>query len=226
MTIPGLVAFVPMRHDSERVVGKNFRPLAGRPLYHHIITTLMEVPQIDRIVVDTDSPVIAADAASAFPEVQILDRPEHLRGGDVPMTEVLLHDIDVVEAELYLQTHSTNPMLTAGTISEAVAAFIESADRFDSLFTVTSLQTRLWTAEGKPMNHDPTVLLRTQDLPPVLEENSCLYLFRSETLRRRGSRIGERPWLYPLSPAEAWDIDEESDWTIVEALYAAREAAR
>jgi CMP-N-acetylneuraminic acid synthetase len=215
-----------MRHDSERVVGKNFRPLAGRPLYHHIIDSLMEVPQIDRIVIDTDSPVIAADAALAFPDVRVLDRPKPLRGGEVPMTEVLLHDIDVVEAELYLQTHSTNPLLTAGTISDAVAAFIKAGDRFDSLFTVTSLQTRLWTADGEPMNHDPNELLRTQDLPPVFEENSCLYVFRGETLRRRRSRIGEQPWLYPLSPMEAWDIDDESDWTIVEALYAAREASR
>jgi CMP-N-acetylneuraminic acid synthetase len=134
---------------------------------------------------------------------------------------VLLHDVDVVDAELYLQTHSTNPLLRAETISKALAAFDEAAD-FDSLFTVTALQTRLWTPDGQAINHDPHVLLRTQDLPPVMEENSCLYLFSADLLRKRQNRIGERPLLYPLSPEEAWDIDEESDWTVVEALYAAR----
>ena len=216
-----LVAFVPMRHASERVVGKNYRPLGGRPLFHHIISTLLDVPQIDKVVIDTDSDLIAESAAHAFPEVQVIERPEHLRGGDVAMNDVLLHDISLVEADLYLQTHSTNPLLTARTITSALQAF-SAAEDADSLFTVTPWQTRLWTPDGKAINHDPDVLLRTQDLPPVMEENSCLYVFDGETLRRRGNRIGARPLLYPLTPTEAWDIDDESDWTIVEALYAAR----
>jgi CMP-N-acetylneuraminic acid synthetase len=88
------------------------------------------------------------------------------------------------------------------------------------------MHTRLWTPEGQPINHDPAVLLRTQDLPPVMEENSCLYVFSGELLRARRNRIGDRPLLYPLSPEEAWDIDEEIDWNVVEALYAARESRR
>ena len=74
------------------------------------------------------------------------------------------------------------------------------------------------------VNHDPAVLLRTQDLPPIYEENSNIYLFDRATLERRGNRIGERPLLFPIDRAEAWDIDEEIDWTVVEALYAQREA--
>jgi CMP-N-acetylneuraminic acid synthetase len=220
-----LVALVPMRHSSERVVGKNYRALGDRPLFHHIVATLLAVPQIDKVVIDTDSDVIAKSAADVFPEVLVIERPEHLRGGDVAMNDVLLHDVDVVDADLYLQTHSTNPLLSAKTISDALAAFDAAADA-DSLFSVTPLQTRLWTPDGRPINHDPNVLLRTQDLPPVMEENSCLYVFSGDLLRTRRNRIGERPLLYPLSPEEAWDIDEESDWNVVEALYAAREGAR
>ncbi|HEY8722910.1 MAG TPA: acylneuraminate cytidylyltransferase family protein [Gaiellaceae bacterium] len=216
---------MPMRHDSERVIGKNYRMLGDRPLFHHIISTLLAVPRIDKVVIDTDSDVIAQSAADAFPEVQVIERPEHLRGGDVAMNDVLLNDIDVIDADLYLQTHSTNPLLRTQTISDALAAF-DAADDSDSLFTVTPLQTRLWTADGQAINHDRNVLLRTQDLPPVMEENSCLYVFTGDLLRTRENRIGERPLLYPLSPQEAWDIDEESDWTVVEALYAARERKR
>lgn len=214
-----------MRHDSERVVGKNYRALGGRPLFHHIVSTLLAVPRIDKVVIDTDSDVIAQSAIETFPDVQVIERPEHLRGGDVAMNDVLIHDVDVVDADLYLQTHSTNPLLSSQTISDALAAFDAAGDS-DSLFTVTPLQTRLWTPDGKAINHDPNVLLRTQDLPPVMEENSCLYVFSGDLLRARGNRIGERPLLYPLSPEEAWDIDEESDWTVVAALYAARESAR
>lgn len=221
-----IAAFVPMRHDSERVKGKNYRPLGGRPLYHHIVSSLLACPQIDEVVIDTDSTLIAAEAEANFPEVRVLPRPGHLLGGDVPMNDILLNDIEQVEADLYVQTHSTNPLLRAETIQAALDAFLDARDRHDSLFTVTPLHTRLWTPEGGAINHDPTVLLRTQDLPPVMEENSCLYVFDAETLQRRGNRIGERPLLYPLDPHEACDIDDELDWLLVETLYAQREAVR
>ena len=221
-----IVAFVPMRHESERVKGKNYRPLGGRPLYHHIVSSLLACAQIDEVVIDTDSPLITEEAGGAFPEVRVLRRPEHLLGGDIPMNDVLLNDIDQVEADLYVQTHSTNPLLRAGTIRDALDAFLDARDCHDSLFTVTPLHTRLWTPDGVAINHDPKILLRTQDLPPVMEENSCLYVFDAATLRGRGNRIGERPLLYPLDPHEACDIDDELDWLLVETLYAQREAVQ
>jgi CMP-N-acetylneuraminic acid synthetase len=221
-----IAAFVPMRHDSERVKGKNYRLLGGRPLYHHIVSSLLACPEIDEVVIDTDSPLIASDAGSNFPAVRVLSRPAHLLGGDVPMNDVLLNDINQVEADLYLQTHSTNPLLRWETIQAALDTFLGKRARYDSLFTVTPMHTRLWTPSGEAINHNPDVLLRTQDLPPVMEENSCLYIFDAPTLRRGGNRIGERPLLFALDAHEAWDIDEELDWLVVEALHAEREAAK
>jgi CMP-N-acetylneuraminic acid synthetase len=212
-----IAALVPMRHSSERVPGKNYRALGGRPLYHHIVSTLLATPRVDVVVIDTDSPHIKEDAARSFPQVQVLDRPEHLRAGTVPMNDVLRHDISQVQADAYLQTHSTNPLLRAETISAAIERF-EAGDGIDSLFGVTRLQTRLWSDDGRPLNHDPNVLLRTQDLPPVFEENSCLYLFTGDVLERTGKRIGDRPTMFEVPRAEAWDIDDEDDWEVIEAL--------
>jgi CMP-N-acetylneuraminic acid synthetase len=226
MAAERIAAFVPMRHSSERVEGKNYRPLGGKPLFHHIVEALLGSEHIDEVVIDTDSDLIEQDTAEAFPSVRVLRRPDHLLGGDVPMNDVLLNDVDQVEADLYVQTHSTNPLLESTTITKAIETFLARRDEHDSLFTVTAWHTRLYWADGRAINHDPNVLLRTQDLPPVMEENSCLYVFDADTLRRRGNRIGERPLLYELSGAEAWDIDDELDWIVVEALYAAREAAR
>jgi CMP-N-acetylneuraminic acid synthetase len=219
---PRIVALVPMRHSSERVPGKNYRPLGGRPLFHHIIETLRACPEITEIVIDTDSDTIRTDAAASFPDVRVVERPQHLRAGTVPMNDVLLHDIGRVEADLYLQTHSTNPLLRAATISDAIGRFLGARADHDSLFGVTRLQTRLWTADGRPLNHDPAVLLRTQDLEPIFEENSCIYLFTRQLLEERGTRIGARPLLYEIPRDEAWDIDEEVDFEVVSALYAAR----
>lgn len=213
-----LVAFVPMRHSSERVPGKNYRPFAGRPLYHHIVETLLNCPQISQVCIDTDSPTIIEDATQHFPQVKILLRPEHLRSGTTPMNDVLLNSVSQVDADLYLQTHSTNPLLKSETVSRAIDLFLNQTE-YDSLFGVTRLQTRLYDSAGNAINHDPNVLLRTQDLPPVYEENSNLYIFTAKILQERNNRIGKKPMLFEIERDEAWDIDEEVDFRIAELLY-------
>lgn len=222
MNAPRIVALVPMRHDSERVRGKNYRPMAGKRLYHHVVEALLASRHVAEVVIDTDSTLIMEDAACAFPSVRVLERPVELRGGHVAMNEVLLYDVSRVEGDFYLQTHSTNPLLETSTIDAAVEAFLHGWPQHDSLFSVTPLQTRLYWADGRPLNHDPDVLLRTQDLPPVYEENSNLYIFSRRGLQSRRSRIGARPLLFEIDRAEAWDIDEELDFMIAECLLEKR----
>ena len=220
-----LVALMPMRHDSERVPGKNYRPFGdGRPLYQHALEALAGCPRIDAIAIDTDSPTIKEQCARAFPDVIVIDRPEHLRDGMIPMNDVLVHDASVVEADFYLQTHSTNPLLTSDTLGAAIDAFFANQPANDSLFGVTRVQSRFWNAEAVPVNHDPGVLARTQDLPPLFEENSCLYLFAREVMESRRNRIGERPLLWELAPREAFDIDVESEFELAELLVQAAAA--
>jgi CMP-N-acetylneuraminic acid synthetase len=217
-----IAALVPMRHHSQRVPGKNYRPLAGKPLYQHILTALLACPEIQEVVVDTDSAEIAAGLAASFPSVRRLERPEHLRADDLPMNEILAYDTSQIEADFFLQTHSTNPLLRAATISAAVQTLLKRYPAYDSLFSVTRRQVRLWDQLGRAINHNPAILLQTQDLPPVYEENSCLYLFTRATLMARRNRVGERPYLFPISADEAWDIDEEIDFQMAEALLQAR----
>ena len=112
-----IAAFVPMRHHSVRVEGKNYRMMNGKPLYHWIIESLLNVPEISEVVVDTDSEIVIDGLAKDFPQVRALLRPEHLRADDCPMNEVLMYDTSQVEADYYLQTHSTNPLLKSETIS-------------------------------------------------------------------------------------------------------------
>ena len=213
-----IVALVPMRHHSQRVPGKNYRPLAGKPLFHHIITSLLTCPEITQVVVDTDSPAITSGLREHFPQVTIIERPERLRADDVATNEVLIYDLSQVQADCYLQTHSTNPLLRPETISKAIQTFISNYPVYDSLFSVTRMQTRLWDQSGRAINHDPAILIQTQDLPPVYEENSCLYIFKRQTLLDRRNRLGERPMMFEIDPPETWDIDEELDFQIVEFL--------
>lgn len=213
-----LAALVPMRHHSQRVPGKNYRPLAGKPLFHHILESLLAVPEIELVMVDTDSEPVMDGVRRFFPTVKLIQRPEHLRADDVPMNEILLHDTAQVNADFYLQTHSTNPLLKPETVSRAIQALFTNYPVYDSLFSVTRLQTRLYFQDGHPVNHNPLELIQTQDLPPVYEENSCLYLFTRENLLRKHHRIGDKPFMFEIEAAEAWDIDEELDFEIADFL--------
>jgi CMP-N-acetylneuraminic acid synthetase len=218
-----IIALVPMRHTSERVPGKNYRSLSSKPLYAHIIEVLTDCHEISEILVDTDSPIIMDGLRAHYPEVLVIERPMHLRPGGVPMNEVLLYDTTRVEADFYLQTHSTNPLLRSKTVSLAIQTLMESYPTYDSLFSVTRLNTRLWDSLGRAINHNPSVLLRTQDLPPIFEENSCLYIFTRQTLEDRRNRLGERPMMFEVDAVEAWDIDEELDFLIADFLISKRE---
>ena len=218
MKLESIVALVPMRHDSKRVPGKNYRPMCAKPLYAHIIETLLRCPEINQVVVDTDSPIIIDGLAKDYPQVTILLRPDHLCADTTPTNEILVHDTGQVPADLYLQTHATNPLLKSETISRAIQDLRKFYPEYDSLFSVTRLQTRLWDQLGRAINHNPAILLRTQDLPPVYEENSCLYLFMRETLLTRRNRLGERPLMFEMDALEATDIDEAHDFVLAESL--------
>ncbi len=168
-----LAGLIPMKGHSERVPRKNLRVIAGKPLFHWITEILLDASLVDEVIVDTDSDEIEESVRESFPEVRIHRRPLHLHGDMVAMHDVVTEVARSLDHDNLLQTHTTNPLLRAATVDDAIGAFLDRGDH-DSLMSVTPLQTRLYFESGEPVNHDPAVLLRTQDLPPILEENSCL----------------------------------------------------
>jgi len=221
-----IVALVPMRHHSVRVPGKNYRMIGGKPLFHHILNTLKNCPEISSILVDTDSNEISDGIQSHFPDIVVVKRPAFITADTVPMNEILMYDTDQCEADFFLQTHSTNPLLKSQTISAAINTLIENYPSYDSLFSVTKIKTRFWDSLSRPINHNPAILLRTQDLPPMFEENSCIYLFKREILQNRRNRIGERPYLFEIDRSEAFDIDEELDFLMADLMLKHRDQTR
>ena len=217
-----LVALVPMRHHSQRVPGKNYRNLAGKPLYQYIIETLLAVPEVNEIVVDTDSDPVMNGLRENFPQVKIINRPEHLRADDMPMNEILIHDTGLFPADIYLQTHSTNPLLKAETVSRAIQLIITNYPSYDSLFSVTRWQTRFYDKDGNAVNHNPRELIQTQDLPPMYEENSCMYIFTRDNLIAKRHRISDHPLMFEIPRLEAVDIDTETDFQIANILMKMR----
>ena len=219
-----VTALVPIKDHSERVKGKNFRDFCGEPLYHHIVKTLDRTYAVDEILIDTDSNLVMKEAPELSPKVRVIERPEEIRGDFVSMNRVIEYDLTQSEADIYLQTHATNPLLSHETLAHALKKFVEKQEECDSLFSVTQYQSRFYFEDGRPVNHDPEELLRTQDLPPLYEENSCIYIFTKESFGEKKRRIGPKPVLFPTPHIESTDIDDEFTFRLAEllALYAQR----
>jgi len=214
-----LTALLPMKDHSERIPSKNIRTFAGLPLYHWIISSLLTSEYINEIIVNTDSNRLKDDIHSNFPDVRVIWRPKELQGDMIPMNLIIQHDMNLIQGDYFLQTHATNPLLPTDTIDKAISFFLKHHDIYDSLFSVTRIQSRLYLESGKPVNHDSKFLLRTQDLLPVFEENSNIYLFSKNSFDNAGgNRIGLQPYMFVIDKLEAIDIDEEEDWCIAEAI--------
>ena len=219
---PMVTALVPMKGESERVPKKNVRPLCGKPLLYWTLAALHEATRVERVVVDTDSDEIEKLVRDYFPSTLILRRPESLYGGHVTANDLIGWEVEQVEGEHFLQTHVTNPLLTAHTIDRAVDAYFKGDG--DSLFAVTEHRFRLFDQSGQPVNHEPGALGRSQDLEPLYEDNSNIYVFSRESFRAAGGRIGKRPQMFPMSKLEAIDIDYPDDFALANAAMKVRNA--
>lgn len=211
-----------MKGRSERVPGKNLRPLCGKPLFHWILEALNSSGVVDEIIINTDSTEIAQNAQDHF-NVTIHMRPDYLlRIQNDEANQIMAYDLRRTEGDYFLQTHSTNPLLTPETIYAATKTFFDNNSHYDSLFTVNSVKKRLYNADGTAINHDPRKLIKTQELPPTYEENSCIYIFSRHSFMACSNRIGRRAYMFPMKRVEAVDIDEEFDFSFADAIMRTR----
>ncbi len=215
------VALLPMKANSERVKGKNFRIFAGRPLFCWILDSLLKVDEIDQIIINTDArEILKKNGLIETDRILIRDRKDEICGDFVSMNKIIEDDLENVDAEHYLMTHTTNPLLSSDSITEALKAYhagLKSGK--DSLFTVNNFQTRFYRADGSAVNHDPDNLIRTQDLEPWYEENSNLYIFNRNSFAKTHARIGKNPVLFETPRTESADIDDQIGWKMAE-IYA------
>lgn len=222
MKLNRTVALLPIKKNSTRVSGKNFKNFSGKPLFFWILETLLSLPWIDLIVINTDArEVLINSGLTLSKKVLIRDREEHIKGDDVSMNRVIENDINHVPADTYLMTHTTNPLISGVTLTNAAKQYQKciQAKKNDSLFSVTQIQQRIYSKETGPINHDPKNLIPTQHLPKWFIENSCFYFFSRQSFSKTSSRIGQTPFLYPSPQAESIDIDDVDSWHLAAQLH-------
>lgn len=214
-----MVALLPMKANSQRVKGKNFKRLHDKPLFRWILDTLLSIELIEKVIINTDAREILADnGLQESSRIIIRDRKPELCGDSVSMNYILADDIQEVDAQCYLMTHTTNPFLSAATIEKGIFMFKgkQKSGQADSVFSVNKVQTRFYREDTSAVNHDPDNLIQTQDLEPWFEENSNLYIFTKESFLKTNARIGIKPAMLITPKIESIDIDEPEDWTFAE----------
>jgi CMP-N-acetylneuraminic acid synthetase len=221
-----IVALLPMKANSERVKGKNFRSFCGKPLFRWMLDTLLKVDRISDVIINTDArDILIKHGLDSDKKINIRDRAAPICGDFVSMNDVIADDVENVDADIYIMTHTTNPLLSTTSINKALDSYLEhQADGYDSLFSVNKIQTRFYDGSCNPINHNPADLIRTQDLTPWFEENSNLYIFSRESFAKSGARIGVKPIMFETPKTESIDIDTPEDWELAQTIVAHRQS--
>lgn len=207
-----IVAIMPIKLNNERCPGKNTRILGRKPLLAHELDNLKETGLCDSINV-----YCSDDAVVPFiPEgVNFVKRPEFLDLPTSNFNQIFDNFMNTVDADIYVYAHATAPFITADTMRQCIEA-VKSGE-YDSAFCASKIQTFLWK-NGEPLNFDASNLPRTQDLEPIYQETSGVYVFTKDVYLKHGRRIGKKPFIKEVSFKETVDIDNPEDFDLAEAL--------
>ncbi len=209
------VAFVPIRLNSQRVVGKNLRDLGGRPMITYLLGSLAAASNIDEVYVYCSN----REVEQYLPEgVKFLLRDKQLDSDTTIGAEIYEAFTAEIDADIYILAHATSPFIHTSTIEQAVAA-VESGE-YDSAFSAERIQTFTWW-QGKPLNYALDNIPRTQDLEPIYVETSAFFIFQRDIWKQQHRRIGNKPYVAVTDRIESIDIDNPDDFTLAEAIVAA-----
>ena len=208
------VAIVPMKLNNRRLPQKNTKSFTnGEPLCHYILSTLLRVDGIDEVYVYCSNPSIQEFIPKG---VKYLKRSENLDQDSTKMNEVLQSFARDVPSDVYVMTHTTAPFISVESITKGLEAV--KTGEYDSAFAAKKLQDFLWK-DGKPFNYSLDAIPRTQDLPPLYEETSGFYIYKSNVITDLNRRIGNNPFIVEVSEIESIDIDEPEDFIIADAVF-------
>ena len=207
-----VVAFVPIKMNSQRLPGKNTKFLNGKPLCAYIFETILKVNGIDERYVYCSDPKIYEYIPDG---INFLRRDTYLDGNEVKGLEIIDRFIKDVDADIYVLAHATQPFTKATSISDALSKVI--SQEHDSAFSALEFQDYFWM-NGTPLNYNLKDVVRTQDLEKIYMETGAFFIFRKEVYTNLGQRVGKNPYIKSVDHFEAIDIDYPEDFEFAEAI--------
>jgi len=209
------VGFIPSKLNSERVPLKNIKDLGGIPLINYTVRALSKVASVDEIVIFASEPSIC-DYMQHGLKYKFIQRPASLDTQEATIQDIIREFLKSDGADTVVLMHCTSPFLKPATIADCVEKV--NSGGYESAFTANEIKKFCWF-KGSPLNYSlskPTP--RTQDIAPVIVEQSSLYVFKREVFEKTGQRISERPYIKAIDHFEGHDIDTPEDFRVAELI--------
>ena len=220
------VAFIPVRGGSKSIPLKNIKPICGKPLVYWTVKAACECRYIDKVYVSTDSEAIRNAVQRFAGEITGADKIEVIGRSPETATDGASTESAMLEfAEHYIfdniiLVQATSPMLTAGDLNGGYELYV--TDNTDSVLSVVKQYRFLWKQDKEenavPMNYEVFHRPRRQEFDGYLMENGAFYICSRESLLKTGNRLSGNIKAYEMDADTAFEIDEPSDWVIIESL--------
>lgn len=210
------IVLVPLRGDSKGIPKKNIKLLGGKPLCAWVLEAACASRRIDKVFVSTDSMEISDVVDGLNLGVQIVQRPVEFATDAATTESVMLHFMKIIEFDTLITVQATSPLLKTRHLDMALAEF--ESRQLDSMLSAVRLKRFLWNDQGKPVNYDPLHRPRRQDFAGTLMENGAFYVTKRKVLEQSHCRLGGKVGIYEMEESTAIEIDEPSDWLIVEEM--------
>ena len=201
-----VVAIIPIKQNSKRVKGKNFKLINKKPLYRYLLDKL-KYAKFDEIYVDSDSKIIERYCKSK--NYKFIKRLPNLKKDTANGNDLLNYHAKIIKADIYFQLFVTAPLLKLSSINKCID-FLKKNKKYDSILTSKQIYSWFWFKD-KPVNYNPKILPRSQDAKPIVVETTGLYGIKKNAIKKQRCRIGKKPFFYKVSEEESLDIDNSED---------------
>ena len=205
------VCIIPIKSNSKRVKGKNFKKINGKPLYKYLLEKVKKC-KFDEIFIDSDSLEIKKYCKKN--NFNFIKRLPKLASDTANGNDLLNYHYKIIKADMYFQLFITSPLLKVSSINKCIE-ILKRNKKFDSIFTAQKIYSWFWF-KNKPVNYQPKILPRSQDAKPIIQETTGLYGIRFNALKKYRCRIGKRAYKYFVKKEEAIDLDTVDDFKYFE----------
>jgi len=215
-----VVSFIPLRGGSKSIPLKNVKLLNGKPLASYCIEACIESRFVDEIVIATDSAeIINIINERDYPKVKIYKRDEDNARDESSTESVMLEYIEkgfCNDDDVFVLVQATNPFITSEQLDDAIESIHN--DSFDSLLSVVTFKRFLWSKDGAALNYNYTNRPRRQDFEGNYLENGAFYINSVRNIKKHRNRLSGRIGCYVMPEYSSYEIDEPSDWYVVESI--------
>lgn len=211
---------IPVRGGSKGIHLKNIKEFCGRPLVYWTVAAACSCAQVDHVYVSTDSELIAKTVKSfGFSKLDVIHRPKETATDEATTESAMLDFAMRYQFEHIMLIQATSPLLDEYDIKEGIKKYLTG--KYDSLLSVVRQKRFIWKVareDALPFNYHPEARPRRQEMEGFLVENGAFYITSRDNLLKSRCRLSGRIGLYEMPEDTYFEIDEISDWIIMENL--------